>query len=228
MKLDRLDLNKLYTFFAVAEHGGISGAARRLSRTRSAVSQSLSALEASLERPLFDRVGRRLVMTREGRLLYRRFREYQSMLQGTVDEIMNEEGAIRGPIWLGLFHGFPSSRLAEFIASFFRSYPETSLRVVHAPLADLTARLLRGRLDFVLSFRPAEPANPRLAATKLYDQGLVLVSGRSFFRQGFDLDELRRVPIIDYYQRDWMSGYYYQAIINDGVNSLYWYIYTKG
>ena len=69
MKLDKLDLNRVYTFFAVAEYGGISGAARRLSRTRSTVSQSLSALEASLERRLFDRVGWRLVLTREGQLL---------------------------------------------------------------------------------------------------------------------------------------------------------------
>ncbi len=200
MKLDRLDLNKLYTFFAVAEHGGISGAARRLSRTRSAVSQSLSALEASLERKLFDRVGRRLVLTREGQLLYSRFRDYQSTLQGTVDEIVNEDGAVRGPIWLGLFQGFPSSRLAEFIAGFFGRYPETSLRVVHGPLESLTERLLRGRLDFVLSFRPARPESPRLKATKLYDQELVLVAARGFFRRGFDLDELRRTPVIDYYQ----------------------------
>ena len=48
--------------------GGSPGAARRLSRTRSAVSQSLSALEAALERGLFDRVDRRLALTREGLL----------------------------------------------------------------------------------------------------------------------------------------------------------------
>lgn len=200
MKLDRLDLNKLYAFFAIAEHGGISAAARRLSRTRSAVSQSLAALEASLERRLFDRVGKRLVLTREGELLYRRFREYQSMLQGTVDEIVNEDGAVRGPIWLGLFHGFPSSRLAEFIARFLGEHRDTSLRIVHAPVAKLTRRLLRGRLDFVLSFRPARPDSPRIATTKLYDQELVLVAARAFFRSGFDLVELRRTPVIDYYQ----------------------------
>ncbi len=213
MRLDRLDLNKLYTFFAIAEHGGISEAARRLSRTRSAVSQSLSALEASLERRLFDRIGRRLVLTREGQLLYRRFGDYQSMLQGTVDEIVNEDGAVRGPIWLGLFQGFPSSRLAEFSAGFFGEYPETSLRVVHAPLDNLIARLLRGRLDFVLSFRPAKPDSPRLRASKLYDQDLVLVTARSFFRKGFDLDELRRTPVIDYYQNAplvsrWLEHHY--------------------
>ena len=53
MSLDEVDLNKLATFFAVAEAGGVSAAARRLGVTRSAVSQSLAAFEASLALQLF-------------------------------------------------------------------------------------------------------------------------------------------------------------------------------
>ncbi len=225
MKLDRLDLNKLYTFFAVVEHDGISGAARSLSRTRSAVSQSLSSLEASLDRKLFDREGKKLVLRREGQILHSRFRLYQSMLQGTVDEIVNEEGAVRGPIWLGLYHGFPSSRLAEFIAHFLGSYPDTSIRLTHAPLSELTTRLLRGRLDFSLSFQPGSAENQRLYGTKLYDQELVLAAGRSFFRRGFDPDELRRVPVIDYYQSAplisrWLEHHYGPGA--DGLQPKVW------
>ena len=43
MTLEQIDLNKLHTFFAVAEHDGVTAAARRLALTPSAVSQSLSA-----------------------------------------------------------------------------------------------------------------------------------------------------------------------------------------
>ena len=49
MLLNRIDLNKLYVFFAIAEQDGVAGAARRLGRTPSAVSQSLSGLEEALE-----------------------------------------------------------------------------------------------------------------------------------------------------------------------------------
>ena len=147
------------------------------------------------------------------------------MLQGTVDEIVNEEGAVRGPIWLGLYHGFPSSRLAEFIAHFLGSYPDTSIRLTHAPLSELTTRLLRGRLDFSLSFQPGSAENQRLYGTKLYDQELVLAAGRSFFRRGFDPDELRRVPVIDYYQSAplisrWLEHHYGPGA--DGLQPKVW------
>ena len=49
MRLEQVDLNKLHTFFAVAEHGGVTAAARRLALTPSAVSQSLSGLESALD-----------------------------------------------------------------------------------------------------------------------------------------------------------------------------------
>ena len=54
MRLNDLDLNKLHTFLTVADTGGITAAGDRLGRTRSAVSQSVTALEGSLGLRLFD------------------------------------------------------------------------------------------------------------------------------------------------------------------------------
>src|SRR6266478_4852838 len=70
MLLKELDLNKLHVFAAVAEHGGVSRAAAELGRTPSAVSQSVTALEDALGVKLFDRIGKRLVLTRGGQLLH--------------------------------------------------------------------------------------------------------------------------------------------------------------
>jgi hypothetical protein len=63
MRLHNLDLNKLHVFGAVVEQGGVGSAAAHLGRTPSAVSQSVSALEGGLGVKLFDRVGKRLVLT---------------------------------------------------------------------------------------------------------------------------------------------------------------------
>lgn len=202
MLLDRLDLNKLYTFFAVAEEGGVAGAARRLARTRSAVSQSLSALEDSLDVRLFERVGKRMVLTREGQLLQRRFGDYQAMLQRTVDDLRNEDGDVRGVVRLGLFLGFPSVRLAELVTRFTTRYPRTRIRVAHSAQEVLARRLLEHRLDYVVSFRPRSDASPRVLSTRLFEQELVLVSSRRFFRAGFDPAELSSLPVIDYFQSD--------------------------
>lgn len=202
MKLNTLDLNKLNTFFAVVDRMGVSGAAAALGRTPSAVSQSVSRLESSLGVRLFDRIGKRLVPTRAGRTLYLRFRDYQSALQRTVDDVVNAEGEIRGLVRLGTFLGFPRGRLAAFLMAFATAHPLVQVRIVYAPEADLNARLLDNRLDYSLSFRPRSEVSSRLTSTKLYEQELVLVTGRRFLRRGFDSDELGRTPIVDYYQSD--------------------------
>jgi DNA-binding transcriptional LysR family regulator len=56
--LDRLTLDQLRIVIAVAETGSFSGAARRLGRVQSAVSQSVQSLEATLGIPLFDRAAK--------------------------------------------------------------------------------------------------------------------------------------------------------------------------
>lgn len=201
MRLNDLDLNKLHVFLAVAELGGITAAAHRLGRTRSAVSQSVSALEAALGVKLFDRVGKRMLATRSGRLLHERARDYQRGLQRVVDELSDERGEIRGLVRIGLFLGFPRVRFARFLARFRQRHPGVALRIVFAPQDDLDRRLLANRLDYTFAFQP-HAGDARLAATRLFEQKLVLVSGGRFFRHGFAVEELGDTPVVDYYQSD--------------------------
>ncbi|MCZ6465009.1 MAG: LysR family transcriptional regulator [Proteobacteria bacterium] len=202
MELHQIDLNKLHTFFAVAEHAGVTAAARHLALTPSAVSQSLSALEDGLDVRLFHRVGRRLVLTREGELLYRRFREYQVRLAQTLTEVRNEEREPRGLIRLGLFVGFPRERLASFLAAFSRAHEKVRVKLLYGSRDELVAGLLEGRMDAVLSFEPEGDASGRIEATRLFREELVLVGAASLLRGRFSLDVLGRVPVVDYYQSD--------------------------
>jgi len=201
VKLNDLDLNKLHVFLAVAELGGVSPAARKLGRTRSAVSQSVSALERALDVALFDRVGRRMLLTRPGRRLHEQAREYQRGLEHVLAELSDGGSEVRGLVRIGLFLGFPRIRFAAFVTRFRAQHPRASVRIVFAPQDDLERRLLANRLDCTLSFHTPENGG-RLQATRLFEQKLVLVAGSRWFRGGFDRDELSRVPVIDYYQSD--------------------------
>ncbi len=63
-----LNLHHLRLFRAVASDGTLTGAARQLNLSQSAVSTQLKALEASLGQDLFERRGRGLVLTEAGRI----------------------------------------------------------------------------------------------------------------------------------------------------------------
>ena len=65
----RLTLRQLEIFVAVAEHGTTTAAGGTIGLSQSAVSGALAELEGLLGSPLFDRIGRRLVLDDTGRAL---------------------------------------------------------------------------------------------------------------------------------------------------------------
>jgi DNA-binding transcriptional LysR family regulator len=202
VKLHILDLNKLHTFLTVADAGGISPAARRLALTRSAVSQAVAALERSLDVALFHRVGRRLVPTREGALLHRRFAEYQTALARTLDEVVERRGQISGVVRIGVYLGFPRPTLVRLLARLAAAHPGGRWQVLYGSQDDLRDRLIGGRLDLAFSLRPGRDARREVRSTPLFEQELVLVATRAHFRADFAVEDLARTPVVDYYRSD--------------------------
>jgi DNA-binding transcriptional LysR family regulator len=203
MESNRPDLNRLLTFLAIAEAGGVTPAARRLALTRSAVSHSLTSLEASLGIALFQRVGRGLVPTREGTLLRRALADVRDQLDAALDEVVGAGSEVRGPVRLGLFLGFSRFRLAGVIDSFLREHARARVRVAFGPHAWLLDELLAGRLDFSLALRPPREPGAQVRSEKLFEQTLVLATRpvrRS--RSATGLDAVAALEIVDYYQAD--------------------------
>ena len=70
----RLTLRQLQIFSAVAELGSTTAAAASIPLSQSATSAALAELESLLGSPLFDRVGKRLILNETGRALHLRAR----------------------------------------------------------------------------------------------------------------------------------------------------------
>src|SRR5262245_58900679 len=64
-----MELHQLRYFVAVARAENFSRAAERCSGSQPSLSQQVQKLERELKRPLFHRLGRRAVLTEEGRAL---------------------------------------------------------------------------------------------------------------------------------------------------------------
>ncbi|CAB3775579.1 hypothetical protein LMG28614_00024 [Paraburkholderia ultramafica] len=67
--LDGVSLDQLRTFIAAVDEGSFSGAARKLRRAQSMVSELVANLEGQIGVTLFDRSGRYPLLTAEGRIL---------------------------------------------------------------------------------------------------------------------------------------------------------------
>src|SRR4051794_8124614 len=65
------DLNDLYFFAAVVDHGGFAAAARALGQPKSSLSRRVSRLEERLGVRLIERSTRRFAVTEVGQAFYR-------------------------------------------------------------------------------------------------------------------------------------------------------------
>jgi LysR family transcriptional activator of nhaA len=63
-----LNFNHLHYFWAVANEGSLTRAAERLNLSQSAVSVQIQKLERQIGHPLFDRLGKKLILTEAGQI----------------------------------------------------------------------------------------------------------------------------------------------------------------
>lgn len=80
-----LNFNHLRYFWAVAHAGSLTRAAERLNLSQSALSVQIQKLEHQMGHPLFERVGKRLVLTEAGRIAL----DYADTVFKAGDELMS-------------------------------------------------------------------------------------------------------------------------------------------
>lgn len=167
-----MDISDLQTFRAVVDHGGVSPAARALHRVQSSVSARLAGLEEQLGCPLFERRGRSMVLTPEGRHLYERSagivealrRLRQDMARGTRGAVLR----------LGSMESTAAVRLAQPLAGLRRTQSGLRLSLRTGTTGALLDALERGELDAVFVAGPCD--RPSLDWRAAFTEELVMIA----------------------------------------------------
>lgn len=169
-------LSWLRCFEAAARHGSFTLAARELCVTQGAVSQQVNKLEQWLERPLFVRTPRALVLTPEGERLRGVARESFQALESTLAQL--RKPGHRPPVALSCSPSFAMVWLTPRLGDFFRQHPEIGLRV-HGEFHALDrSRMLREGIDAAVRFDPGR--YPDLRATPFLDEWLLPVASPAY------------------------------------------------
>ena len=110
-----LNLHHLRLFRAVAHDGTLTGAARRLNLSASALSAQLRTLEAALGHDLFERRGRGLVLTEAGRIAL----DHADAIFRTADDLsatLRETGRSRRALRVGALATLSRNFQLRFLA----------------------------------------------------------------------------------------------------------------
>src|SRR5260370_19626443 len=125
-----MELMHLRVFVAVADSGSISLAARRLNITQPALSRQIQDLERDMGVRLFDRIGRRVILTGDGGDLLGRTRRVLAdvdALQGRAQALGGGEGGI---LRIGAPPQFIESALPEVLTAYRRARPGAKVELV--------------------------------------------------------------------------------------------------
>ena len=192
-----MELRQLRTFIAAAESQNFTRAAEAVSLTQAAVSQQIAALETSLEVSLFQRDGRSVVLTGEGRQLYQYARRILDLIDEARQAVGGKQAALDGPLRIAASSVPAELLLPELLAEFRTRYPQIRETVIVSDSADANRTVARGEAD--VGFVGELSQTAKLTARPIGDDELVLVIAPNHpfaERKRVTLKRLCREPLI--------------------------------
>lgn len=155
--MDWLNYHHLQYFWLTAREGSLGRAAQALHRTQATLSGQIRALERDLGVKLFQKAGRQLALTDQGRVAFR----YADEIFGTGRELLE---ALRGrapdaalEFTVGVVDSIPKLVAYRLLAPVLAMKEPVRLEVYEDRADRLLARLSVHELDLVISDSPVPP-----------------------------------------------------------------------
>lgn len=145
-----LNYHHVRAFWIVAREGSVTRAAKKHNIAQSALSMQISALETYLGHPLFERTGRRLVLTEAGVIAL----NFADAIFAKGDELLGTFGRLEGPQLKVLRVGALATLSRNFQLEFLRAplaAPGVEVIIRSGSLDELLRGLEVYTLDVVLS-----------------------------------------------------------------------------
>lgn len=136
-----LDWNRAQAFLATAEAGSLSAAARQLGLTQPTLSRQVAALEAELDATLFERVGKKLVLTETGMSLLEHARAMGEAANALTLTASGHTQAIEGRVSISASDAYAAYILPDIAERIRNEAPQITLVIISRnSLSDLRRR----------------------------------------------------------------------------------------
>ncbi|MEU7528853.1 LysR family transcriptional regulator [Saccharothrix sp. NPDC042600] len=168
---------KLAVLRALAEEEHVTHAAAAVGVPQPTVSRWLAAMGESLGAPLVVRSGRRVRLTRAGRLLASAADRALAVFEAGHRAAVEEVDPSRGLVALGFLHLLGRSLVPEFVRGFREEHPHVRFRLVQDSRQVLLSHLEDGVVDLALVSPPPRDAAYEHAVVRTQELVLVLPPG---------------------------------------------------
>lgn len=183
-------------FKAVADTGNISGTAKKLYMSQSAVSQSIKVMEDELQVRLFSRTSRGVALTAEGRILYDYAAKALSLLEAGEERLAQTRELIAGELAIGANDTLIKYFLLPYLQAYHRKYPNIRVRIFNGTSSRVLEQVRNGQVDVAFATTPDDDA---FETHVCFETHSVFVASPDYdcdFDKVYTLEEITEFPLI--------------------------------
>ena len=196
------DLNDLYFFAAVVEHGGFSAAGRAINVPKSRLSKRVSQLEEGLGVRLLQRTTRRFVVTEAGERFYRHCQAMLAEARAATDDVAALRAEPSGVVRLSCPVSLAQSLLAPLLPKFLQRYPQVQLRVLSS---NRRVDVIGEGFDVAIRVRDKLDTDAELVARRFGPTRAVLVASPAYLEvhgEPHAPQDLSALPVLSMFEQE--------------------------
>jgi DNA-binding transcriptional LysR family regulator len=196
------DLNDLYFFAAVVEHGGFSAASRALHVPKSRLSKRVSQLEDGLGVRLLQRTTRKFVVTEAGERFYQHCQAMLAEARAATEDVAALRGEPSGLVRLSCPVSLAQSLLAPLLPAFLARHPQVQLRVLSS---NRRVDVIGEGYDIAIRVRDKLDTDAELVARSFGPKRVVLVASPAFLAEHGEPrspQDLSTLPVLSSFEHE--------------------------
>ncbi len=189
-----MELRYIEIFCAVVELKSFSKAAQALHLTQPTISVHIKALEDEFSTKLLDRLGRTILPTQDGEILYRYAKEIVTLKENARKAMERVTGTVSGKLTIGASTIPGEYLLPRLLAGFRKAYPDVFPTLRIADSNDIYESVLRGEVDLGVIGKEVKDKN--IILQKYLGDEIILVAPATYKPSKLHRDEVKTVPLI--------------------------------
>ncbi len=168
-----MDFDQLVTFLEVAKLGSFSRAGEKVFRSQSAVSAQVRQLEEDYGERLFDRSGKKVMLTPAGEVLFEYARRLLTLRDESMRAVADQGTTPRGTLAIGANEATCLYVLPGVFSEYHRLYPDVQISIYRNFSRKILERVEEGALDVGIVTLPVRA--PSLKVHPIFRDRLVLM-----------------------------------------------------
>ncbi len=182
----KINFKHLRYFHAVASEGSIAKASEVLHISPQTISGQLGVFEDTIGRRLFDRVGKKLIITDSGKQIFRYAEDIFSLSSELENSLKSDDGLESKTITVGTTDGIPKILSLNLLSNGYEQATNYHWVCREGDFSQLLSEVAVNQLDLIISDRPVSPDFPIRAHSCFLGE-----CGISFYSADSDFSEMR-------------------------------------